>query len=327
MMIKWGWVILLGCLWGASPSMAAIYQYQNVKLPSAPEPSETVTVKLSNNAYVVFLDYVSPKSIQQVLKTQYPTMQISIDEQRSAVIMTADKKDYQGALSIIRSLDGAPKQVYVHVKILELASSESQDYQQLLSQVSNGISANLDSDGKVNMNQGLPLVFKNMVDNGSATVLAKPTISVLDQEESVIKVGEKIPYLLKSYNYNTVYDSIQYLDTGVDLKLSARINAKQQVKVNLNLAINTIKSWQQLSGSRYPLLSNRQAQLTVQLNLDETLVLAGLYDESSQQVHQKVPVLGDIPLIGGLFHSQYMNKQKTDVVLLIQPTLLSEPGL
>ena len=118
----------------------------------------------------------------------------------------------------------------------------------------------------------------------------------------------------------TVVTTRQYLSTGVILSVTPRINAGGRVTLDVNQEVSN-----PTSDSANPNIATRKAQTVVTVSSGETMVLAGLIQDTNVTGSTGLPLLSKIPLIGGLFGSQTLTKKRTELVLLITPTVVTSP--
>lgn len=165
-------------------------------------------------------------------------------------------------------------------------------------------------------------VIQALGDDNRATVISTPNITVLDNEKASINVGTKISVdtgtTVTGGTGGTV-TSRQYIDTGVILNVTPRINAGGRVTLEIN---QEVSSPTDLATSN-PNINTRKANTVVTVNSGETLTLAGLIQKNNSTSSQGIPLLSKIPLVGGLFGSQAFSFTRTELVILITPVVIN----
>ncbi|MCY7328121.1 MAG: hypothetical protein LH618_06210, partial [Saprospiraceae bacterium] len=145
---------------------------------------------------------------------------------------------------------------------------------------------------------------------------------VLDNEKATINVGDQFSVdTVSSSGTGTggnVVTTRQYLTTGVILTVTPRINAGGRVTLDVNQEVSS-----PTSTSANPNIATRKAQTVVTVSSGETMVLAGLIQDINTTGSSGIPLLSKIPLIGGLFGTQSLSKKRTELVLLITPTVVT----
>jgi pilus assembly protein CpaC len=164
-------------------------------------------------------------------------------------------------------------------------------------------------------------------DNGSAKILAEPTLTTLTGQQAEFISGGEFPIPVSDENGIT----IEFKEFGVGVKFlptvldSGRINLNLNVSVSELVAANSLvveaESTRGSSSLLVPALTKRSAQSTVELGTGQTIAIAGLISESTRDSVSRFPGLGDIPVIGNLFRSQEFISGETELVILVTPHL------
>ena len=163
-------------------------------------------------------------------------------------------------------------------------------------------------------------------DTGS-NVLSTPSILTLDNQQASILVGQEIPIttgeVLGSANTNP-FRTIERKDVGVKLQVKPQINEGNAIKLFLKQEVSTLAG---TAGSSNELVTNkRQIETTVQVANGEIIVLGGLIENDEQISKDKVPILGDIPLLGAAFRSEGKSRRRTNLMIFLRPTIVSDPA-
>lgn len=166
-------------------------------------------------------------------------------------------------------------------------------------------------------------VLQALGQDGRASVESAPKLLVLDNAKGTVNVGTRISVETGSSTGsgtggNTV-TTRQYIDTGVLLTVTPRINAGGRVTLDINQEVSSAGA----SSSNNPPINTRKAQTTVNVASGETMVLAGLIQKDRGSGSAGVPLLSKIPIIGGLFGTQTFRNNRTELVVLITPTVIS----
>jgi general secretion pathway protein D len=121
----------------------------------------------------------------------------------------------------------------------------------------------------------------------------------------------------------TESQSVEYRRTGVELAVTPTINAQGLVVLQINQSISNTEEGSTLAGS--PIISARAVTTEVLAQSGQTVMLAGMMSESKNRVNTKVPLLGDLPLLGQLFQGEKDSTRKTELILLITPKVIDQP--
>jgi general secretion pathway protein D len=168
-------------------------------------------------------------------------------------------------------------------------------------------------------------LLKVLATDTGSNVLSTPSLTTLDNEEATISIGQEIPVITGSQlgtgNANP-FQSVNRLDVGIKLKITPQINEGNAVVLEIEQEVSGIAG-----STAVDIITNkRQIQTTVLVNSGQTIVLGGLIDNDVQESEQKIPILGDIPWLGRLFSSTATAKRKTNLMVFIRPTIISDPS-
>ena len=169
------------------------------------------------------------------------------------------------------------------------------------------------------------LAFDAAKDNGSAKVLAEPTLTTLTGQEAEFLSGGEFPIPVPNEDGIT----IEFKEFGVGLKFLPVVLDSGTINLSLNVAVselsglNAINSSVGSDGNTFfvPALTKRSARATVELGDGQTIGIAGLINESTREAVNKFPGLGDVPMLGHLFRSSQFAKGESELVILVTPTL------
>ncbi len=174
-------------------------------------------------------------------------------------------------------------------------------------------------------------ILRALKSDGSTNILSTPTLVTLDNEEAEIIVGEEVPFVTGSFTTaGTVtsaanpFQTIQRQNVGLTLKVRPQINEGNAVKLDIEQKIDSLSA----RSDAVDLITNtRSIRTSIIVDDGQIVVLGGLIRDDLQETEQKVPLLGDIPLLGWLFRSKATTKAKTNLMVFLKPTILREDGL
>ena len=166
-------------------------------------------------------------------------------------------------------------------------------------------------------------LLKMLATDTESNVLSTPSLTTLDNEEATISIGQEIPVItgsqLGSGNSNP-FQSVDRQDVGIKLKITPQINEGDAVILTIEQEVSGIAG-----STAVDIITNkRQINTTVLVNSGQTIVLGGLIDNDVQESTQKVPILGDIPILGNLFKSSATTKRKTNLMVFIRPVIITD---
>ena len=157
-------------------------------------------------------------------------------------------------------------------------------------------------------------------------IISRPTITMQDNEESRIEVGQEVPFITGQYSTNTgnatAFNTVQREQVGTILSVTPQINEGNTVVLKVEIEISSIAP---SSAGATDLITNKRTVKTTVLIPDAgTLVIGGLIQDSATNSEQRVPFLSRIPLIGELFRARDTDKTKTNLMVFLQPHILHD---
>lgn len=172
----------------------------------------------------------------------------------------------------------------------------------------------------------LQAVLQVLSTRTDTNILSNPRIVTLDNQSANIIVGKKYPQ--PQYTYNAEQAKMQvsgweYLDIGIILNVTPHVNKAGFVTLDIAPQVSDIDSFATVEGTSMPILTTEQAKTQVMIKDGETLVIAGLIKDQVSNTKNKIPILGDIPIIGLLFKKKTDTKQKTDLLIFITPHIIT----
>ena len=157
-----------------------------------------------------------------------------------------------------------------------------------------------------------------------SNVLATPSITTLDNQEASFIVGDEVPILTGSQNSSNgnsnPFQTVERKEVGVKLKVVPQVNEGNAVKLTIEQEVSGINGKTGVDVT----FATRRLTTTVMADSGQIVVLGGLINEEVQESVQKVPFLGDIPIIGHLFKSSSSGKKKKNLMVFIKPTIIRD---
>ncbi len=168
--------------------------------------------------------------------------------------------------------------------------------------------------------------------NNKTEVLSRPTILTRSNQQATILVGEQIPLVtgftpIAVGNQTTFENTVVQTDIGISLKVTPFITAEGNVEMILDPEISSLSSDTVAIGNgvNSPIINLISADTVVVTPNNQTVVIGGLMSTQTTQVENKVPLLGDIPLLGYAFKYKTKNKQKTELIVFLTPHIVRSP--
>jgi len=171
----------------------------------------------------------------------------------------------------------------------------------------------------------LGLVLKALQQKNLLQILAEPNLLATSGKEASFLAGGEFPFpVVQSSSTGLPTITIQWKEFGVRLKFVANSqdNGIIRLKVTPEVSSLDFSNGLTISGFQVPAMSTRRADTEVELKDGQSFAIAGLIDNRLTEVASKIPWLGDVPVLGSLFKSRSVNKNKTELMVLVTPTIV-----
>ena len=285
---------------------------------------------------------------------------IQADEETNALIITADPNTIKNLKAVIRQLDIRRAQVLVEAIIAEITTSNNKELgvgiavdgtnrdggslpagvsnfagvgELLLSVASGtaptalpaGLSFGLGNETSSGVRYGA--LLRALQTDTNTNILSTPNIVTLDNEEAELIVGQNLPFVTGSFtgtgstNPQNPFQTIERQDVGLTLKVTPQINEGDTVKLVLEQEVSSV-----IPGTVEQGIATRKRSIKTTVLVDDggILILGGLISEEVSDTESKVPLLGDIPIIGFLFRTQNTTKTKANLMVFLRPSILRD---
>jgi general secretion pathway protein D len=176
------------------------------------------------------------------------------------------------------------------------------------------------------------VLLRALQGDGSTNVLSTPSLLTLDNQEAEIVVGQNVPFLTGSFSTvsggttpTNPFQTIQRQDVGLTLKVKPQINEGNTIKLDVEQKVDSLAAG--VRGAADLVTNTRSIKTTVLVDNGEVVVLGGLLKDDLQETEQKVPGLGDLPLLGGLFRYKSTTLVKTYLMVFLHPVIMRDEAL
>ncbi|QDQ26006.1 general secretion pathway protein GspD [Chitinimonas arctica] len=284
------------------------------------------------------------KQTANLLKTVLKLKEVYVDDKLNMLILRETPDTIALAEKLIALQDLDEPEVMLEVEVLEVKRSRLLDLGVKLTDqltvapltnnasnsTTNAASPSFKLSELRNLNAsklGITLPSATMTfhqEDGDAKLLANPRIRVRDREKAKILIGDKVP-IVTTTSTSTGFNSenIQYMDVGLKLEVEPDVHLRDEIGLKVALEVSSlVGAVKTTNGSQAYQIGTRSANSVLRLKDGETQVLAGLISDEDRSSANRLPLLGDLPLLGRLFSSQKDDKQRTEIVLSITPRLI-----
>lgn len=175
-------------------------------------------------------------------------------------------------------------------------------------------------------------VFVRLLDQvGDTTVLSNPKVLALNRQPARVLVGQRIGYLSTTATETSTTQTVEFLDTGTQLAFRPFIANDGMIRMELRPSVSTgvIRDSTDSNGATVTIPDEITQEITTNVLVRDgsTIVLGGLFKETTQLTRRQVPIIGDIPIIGAPFRGHEDSTQRSEIIFLITPTIVSDQSL
>ncbi len=292
-------------------------------------------------------------------------LDIQADERNNALVITAPPDEFASIQSVIRQLDIRRAQVLVEAVIAEvsttLANQLGMQFAVVPDEVDGGapvIASSLSGAGRtlaqiisspLSFGNGLllgaadrsggtrfGLILQALASDAATNILSTPTLVTLDNEEAEVVVAQNVPFITGNFSTGVdtgqvtggvdPFQTIERQDVGITLRITPQVNEGDTIRLDIEQESSSIAETN-LEDAADLITNKRTIKTNVLVEDGQTLVLGGLIEDSVTDNQQKVPILGDIPLLGYLFRSDSTNEAERSLMVFIHPVILRDPKL
>ncbi len=303
-----------------------------------------------------------PKIMLTLIKSMLKTKDIFINEKTNSIVMRDTPDAIHLAEKLIADQDIADPEVMLEVEVLEIDRTRLTNlgvkYPNQLgfspvpslvdapgtttggtTTVAKATQLTLDIVRQINGSSiaisPIPSVTLNaMLQDSDTNILSSPRLRVRNREKAKIMIGDRVPIITNSLTPTTtgpgvVTGTVTYQDVGLKFDVEPDIHLDNEVTIKLGLEVSSLGNavTNSATGSVVYTVQTRNTSTSLRLRDGETQILAGLIEDKDTNTSDKVPALGQIPILGHLFSSDLKNKSKKEIILSITPHIVGNAKL
>ena len=284
----------------------------------------------------IFLGNAEAKTVANTLKTILKSRDIVVDEKLNMIIMRDTPDVIKLAERLVALHDVPEPEVMLEVAVLEISRTRLLELgvrwpsSVSLTPLSSASGGTLTLNDLRNLNGQTigasvgATTINARQDDSDSNLLANPRIRARNHEKAKILIGQRLPNITSTAtSTGFVSESITYVDVGLKLDVEPTIYLDSDVAIKVALEVSSVSGQVKTqTGTAAYEIGTRTASTVLRLKDGENQILAGLINDEDRNTGNKIPLLGEIPIVGRLFGSQANNKVKTEIVLSITPHLI-----
>jgi len=293
--------------------------------------TEKLREEVGQSGYVVELKYADAAEVARALTDI--TKNVQVDAGGNRLVCFTSPRVINEIEKIVKAIDHPHILVMLETRLVEVSMENLDEYGikwDNLSPIQTGISYpesplkdGFDSDNWLQMDLDINVTLDMLISNGDARVLMDSKLTTTNNREASLHIGDIIPYEIQSYNLSSsggVNMQVEKEETGVKVTMTPHVNDDNQITLNLQPEVSTIVGFRGQSGM--PQVRVRKTNTTVRVENGQTVFLAGLLSEETSDDIRKLPLLGDIPIIGLLFQHRSKVTRKNNLIIEITPKII-----
>ena len=261
-------------------------------------------------------------------------VKIVADEETNALLITTFVRNFPAVAELIKQLDILLPQVLIEAQIIEVTLDDDSVFgvEWMWEQGTTLNDKTYQQEGATDfgltdevfglkygiLSSKLNAMLHALTKDTKVNILSTPRIMTKNNQEAIINVGQAVPFLVSTQEIATggILTSTDFRDVGVILTVTPRINRAGTVSLDVNQQINSLVEFTLFDA---PIISTREASAFVTIKDKQMMVIGGMIKDDKTETVHKIPVLGDIPLLGRLFRRTDTRLEKTELMVFITP--------
>jgi general secretion pathway protein D len=268
---------------------------------------------------------------------------VAVDRESNTLVISSPQDRRLELLRLLQQLDVRPRQVLIEASVLEVTltdefrfgvdwsvlSSNERTVVTSTGEQSGGIAATFPGIAITYIGPDATAAIDALRARTNVEVVSSPKIIVLDNRSAQLQIGDQVPVVTQTSQSNVTPDAprvvnIEYRDTGVQLYVTPRVTGENDITLIITQEVSSV-SRTTTSGIDSPTIQQRRFDSSLLLNSGGTVALGGLIASNATSGNSGAPGLGDIPILGHLFRQDFGDGRRTELIVLLSATILSDP--
>ncbi|PKK88234.1 MAG: hypothetical protein CVV64_19750 [Candidatus Wallbacteria bacterium HGW-Wallbacteria-1] len=249
--------------------------------------------------------------------------QLKVASERNLVLIGRESQIEQ-AEAILKSLGKKRKQVLISFKLAEISRSRLKTLGIDLDKAA----YSYDEIKQFHDKDSLPLLLRVLHEGKDAKVLAEPNLRVIEGEQAVVTIGDRIPLEVEatattdSGSVLKLNTQLQWVDVGIKMTVNdVKVGVKDGISMKIKGEVSSVIA-QTKQG--YPQIRTREAESTLRVQNGDSIVMGGLINREERETRTKIPVIGNIPLFGGLARGKDRENSNSEIIILVTARLIED---
>ena len=290
----------------------------NTWLVGAPDP-QSPAFRIMAEVEIVDLQHLSGKELESRLPTMYEEF-CKFDELGNQVIVTAPNPILEQTCAMLRRLDQPLLQIMIEALVVETNASRLKDFYAKAQATHVGMDGTTGLMTYTSLAKDLLAEVLSLVERREAQTKANPSVVAQEGRTAKVEVSTEQYFTIITGPTSYPYTTLQQIDADISLEITPLV-AEETGDVTIELK-PTVSDVTGQGANNLPIITKRSAETTIRVKDGQVIAIGGLLEELDIVSRRKIPLLGDIPIIGGLFRSTERSRQLREVVIFIVPHIL-----
>jgi len=293
-----------------------------IYLVTSPDPTAPSFPRITRTE-IVELDYIDSDELERLLPDMYSRF-VKFDEVGNRVVVTAPPKLLEATLIQIDNLDTPPLQIMIEALVVETSREALKDFELSLQGQHVGVATGSGLITYVDQAQQLLHQLLWLVDKQKATIRANPRTVAQEGESANVTVATQQYYQILTGRVGWEYVRLEAIEATIGLTITPRV-AKEDNRVTCTIKAE-VGDVTGTGPNSLPIITKRTAETTARIGDGQVIAIGGLLQEIKRETERKIPLLGDLPVIGSLFRSRSTDSHQREIIIFIVPHILDESG-
>lgn len=275
--------------------------------------------------------YLDASDLPQLLSSAVSSMNYRVLPDRNALAVTGDEEVIRRVKEEVAKLDEPAPLVMIEAVVVETSTSVTEKLGAVTSWKDRKIAVGVPGVGDItystigDLGRGFMTVLTALIDQGRGRIIANPRVATLSGRQATISIGEQryfkiltFPYVPPEGTTPVPIQQVQAISAGIELRITPTVGAADDILLNVSPEVSSITG---LTAEGLPEISRRRAETALQVKSGEIVVIGGLKQREKSESRRKVPLLGDIPLLGELFKSRSEIQRESELIIVITCTV------
>jgi len=269
------------------------------------------------------VDYVDTEQITEIVEKFYPDIKLHVNAKRKEIIINGAKNKLNNVVNLVKKINVPQYQVMIEIRVEEIGADLSREIGIDSLENFSTIEFEKDSDGNIDgINYTWPELFRLLDQNSNSVTLANPRLMTLNGEEATMSILDEEPYPVKEINDDGSSSiTYEYAEAGVKVLFTPWITENNEVELSIEPEVSNFTRINPDSQVP-PATSTRSVKTKLRLQDGEMFAIGGLIQTEKNGSVTKIPLLGDIPIIGELFKSRLDENDRTELIIFVRPKIL-----